>query len=1133
MRRETKTTRKNSAPNLSVIIPYSGSPLVSETLASLSKQTLPSDQWELIFVAEQSMPLPLINLQRLTCRVRVVPFSKPEAFRGHTAGILRNIGVRLAVAPTVVFVDSDAILSPICLSEHLKLHSDSATGLLTVCGMWLELPAYRQAVLNGDWKYSDLVQVSIPDFRSGPARRGTWQDFYSGNVSLQRKIFSSAGGFDERGLRCHDMDLAYRLSLRGAQFRISPECSAIHIEHPRSLQARAQQAKGWIHLGEKHPEIRSLARQQAASLRSSFRQIRKQSEKLFVRFIAGLRGTRKGLVWYCEASCLRSLWRRLANTPTSARECDEGVRLFLRLHRQCWDYSVVVKAPPQPPKPKISVLLPTYNRADCLRQCICSVLTQTLWDFELIVVDDASTDRTCEVLSSFSADPRIRVFLLSENRGLAHCLNRALDVSIGSFVVHLDSDDTLVPTALERLYRELRRSRIGAVCTIPNKPTHGLKRNYTPEELLASLDYTAPRGYRTALLRAIGGWSTDDAYEGRFFEDRLTLARVSEQAKVKPIHESLCVIRRTPDSLSKQANANVAKFAIITQFANSRSRQVRISRAGTTVVPSFFSRRTQPPEESWSVVIPVRDNSRLLDYVLRGWAQSDLTTTNHEVIVVDDGSHTLICQPPHNLNVRVIRSTHSHGPAHARNLGAMQAKNNYIYFCDSDHVVPVDVISKHEATRRNSDQESHVVVVGAVLGRRAAAWIEPRKLQPDTVQRIFNLARFDSAVFDKLATSVIQRSVIEVVSPRCTILYKTLCKFAFSDHSLCAWAQVLLAYGNTLAEFHHSWLKLAGGSFSIARRSFWAIGGFDEQMLSMEDWDLGARLQKAGYSITCSPEAEPHHLIHARDDQRDRNNRSAVSRMMDKHPELIKHLLEDHAAINVPGRPLIEHLIEKETASFRKPSITRHCSSGRVGTVCFTFDDGPDPIGTSAILNVLTRNSAKATFFVLGEKLEGCAELCRRLIAGGHEIGVHGWTHHPVTTMSLSNIRQSLRSTLSTIESLTATPVRWARPPHGTTSTNYVIAVREVGLKIALWDVSPRDWSCPTRFELLSSLLSHDLEGRTVLLHDGSGDPTVTADCLDYLIPRLRSAGIQPVTLSEFQATHQFSKPNFPIASKG
>jgi peptidoglycan/xylan/chitin deacetylase (PgdA/CDA1 family) len=116
---------------------------------------------------------------------------------------------------------------------------------------------------------------------------------------------------------------------------------------------------------------------------------------------------------------------------------------------------------------------------------------------------------------------------------------------------------------------------------------------------------------------------------------------------------------------------------------------------------------------------------------------------------------------------------------------------------------------------------------------------------------------------------------------------------------------------------------------------------------------------------------------------------------------------------------------------------------------------------------------------------------------------------------------------------VTGAAVRWARPPYGTASENYAIVARELGLKTALWDISPRDWSCPTRFELLSELLTGELEGKVILLHDGSGDPMVTADCVDYLIPRLRSAGVRPITLTEFHATDQFSKPSFSMASNG
>src|SRR4028118_1383709 len=104
---------------------------------------------------------------------------------------------------------------------------------------------------------------------------------------------------------------------------------------------------------------------------------------------------------------------------------------------------------------KASVVIPCYNQARFLGEAIESVLSQTYTDFEVIVVDDGSTDDTAEVASSYAAeDARVRL-VRQENRGLAGARNRGLAESRGEYVVFLDSDDRLAEEALEVGVREL------------------------------------------------------------------------------------------------------------------------------------------------------------------------------------------------------------------------------------------------------------------------------------------------------------------------------------------------------------------------------------------------------------------------------------------------------------------------------------------------------------------------------------------------------------------------------------------------------------------------------------------------------------------------------------------------------
>ncbi|MFB6165571.1 MAG: glycosyltransferase family 2 protein [Haloarculaceae archaeon] len=106
--------------------------------------------------------------------------------------------------------------------------------------------------------------------------------------------------------------------------------------------------------------------------------------------------------------------------------------------------------------PVVSVVIPTYNRADVLSRAVESALAQTLADVEVIVVDDASTDHTDEVLASFD-DDRLTTLVHDENRGGSAARNTGIDHATGEYVAFLDSDDEWRPTKLERQVSTLER----------------------------------------------------------------------------------------------------------------------------------------------------------------------------------------------------------------------------------------------------------------------------------------------------------------------------------------------------------------------------------------------------------------------------------------------------------------------------------------------------------------------------------------------------------------------------------------------------------------------------------------------------------------------------------------------------
>lgn len=153
--------------------------------------------------------------------------------------------------------------------------------------------------------------------------------------------------------------------------------------------------------------------------------------------------------------------------------------------------------------------------------------------------------------------------------------------------------------------------------------------------------------------------------------------------------------------------------------------------------------------------------------------------------------------------------------------------------------------------------------------------------------------------------------------------------------------------------------------------------------------------------------------------------------------------------------------------------------------VALTFDDGPHPEGTPAVLDVLARAGERATFFVIGEQVRRRPELVARAAGAGHAIALHGDRHRLQLRMSPAAVADDLRRGVEAIEDATGTTPTWHRPPFGIYSPAGLRAARGAGLGPLLWSRWGKDWrKWTTPRQIAARATRSVIAGDVILLHD-------------------------------------------------
>lgn len=188
--------------------------------------------------------------------------------------------------------------------------------------------------------------------------------------------------------------------------------------------------------------------------------------------------------------------------------------------------------------------------------------------------------------------------------------------------------------------------------------------------------------------------------------------------------------------------------------------------------------------------------------------------------------------------------------------------------------------------------------------------------------------------------------------------------------------------------------------------------------------------------------------------------------------------------------------------------------------VALTFDDGPHPEGTVAVLDALRAARAPATFFLVGEQVEAFPALAGEIAAEGHEIALHCHRHRNLLRLTPAQIAEDLDRAAGLIQAATGREPALYRPPYGIFSWSAIAIARRHGWSPLLWSRWGRDWSARATAETIARRVTRDLaDGDVLLLHDAdwysdSESWRATAAALPRVLDALAARDLAPVLAS-------------------
>ncbi len=186
--------------------------------------------------------------------------------------------------------------------------------------------------------------------------------------------------------------------------------------------------------------------------------------------------------------------------------------------------------------------------------------------------------------------------------------------------------------------------------------------------------------------------------------------------------------------------------------------------------------------------------------------------------------------------------------------------------------------------------------------------------------------------------------------------------------------------------------------------------------------------------------------------------------------------------------------------------------------IALTFDDGPRVETTGRLLDILKDNNAKATFFVMGQRVENNPDLVKRMYDEGHAVGNHTFNHKDLTKLKESDVNSQIEKTNVTIRNIIDADTSLLRPTYGAYNSKTMSMAKDKSMFLILWDIDPMDWNSKNADRIHDHIVSRAKDGDIILLHDIYH---TSVDAAEKVVKTLSEKGFVFVTVPELIELYQ------------